>query len=452
MIIGIFLAFALLMIVLVARYRAINQRNQAEIKNRLEAIHAAGRPTTAQDLAKLYPDPPPEQDAALLLAPALAILAVPEDSTNLLFFDLTLPRPGPLDQSVIAEGKRWLDQNRAAFDLIPWSKLEHAWIGSGYTNGLVTLTRAPLLKMSELIRLLCLNAILQAELQHPHEAMQSLQRASIVANTLKNDRPTHLGIKATRESSICLALERILNRVNPSEADLISFPSFLTITNIGATKEVMIIQLPTVLFIVDELQSAISDMKKDAPSGGRWLLTIFKGPMFHYRDEDLLHYLYWDEHCLAALDSPMSNAIATLRKLDDEREKASKTNSDSFLASFKEDRTSLITDEELRTARYLSIELKAVAHVRVAVTALAIERWRSAHGGQVPKSMAELVPTFLPAFPTDPFDDQPLRYKKQAKGYVIYSVGEDLTDDGGKVQVPGAAKSDHYDITFIVDK
>ena len=112
----------------------------------------------------------------------------------------------------------------------------------------------------------------------------------------------------------------------------------------------------------------------------------------------------------------------------------------------------MITDEELRISRYLLIELKAVAHVRLSLTALAEERWRLAHDGQVSESLADLVPTFLPAIPVDPFDGQPLRYKKLAKGYVIYSIGEDLTDDGGKEQIPGAAKSDHYDITFTVER
>src|SRR5258708_2834382 len=126
-ILGLLLAVTLLSAVLIATQRREGTRVHVEVQKRLDAIHAAGRPTTAHDLAKLYPDPPPEHDAALLLAPALAIMSVPEDSTNLLFFDLTLPRSAPLDKSAIVEGQRWLDQNQASFDLIPWSKLEHAW-------------------------------------------------------------------------------------------------------------------------------------------------------------------------------------------------------------------------------------------------------------------------------------------------------------------------------------
>jgi hypothetical protein len=39
---------------------------------------------------------------------------------------------------------------------------------------------------------------------------------------------------------------------------------------------------------------------------------------------------------------------------------------------------------------------------------------------------------FLPAVPLDPFDGAPLRYKPLVKGYVVYSIGPDGHDDGGK--------------------
>jgi hypothetical protein len=45
--------------------------------------------------------------------------------------------------------------------------------------------------------------------------------------------------------------------------------------------------------------------------------------------------------------------------------------------------------------------------------------------------------------PLDPFDGQPLRYKKLPKGYVVYSNGEDGKDDGG---------DEKKDITFTVER
>jgi hypothetical protein len=61
-----------------------------------------------------------------------------------------------------------------------------------------------------------------------------------------------------------------------------------------------------------------------------------------------------------------------------------------------------------------------------------------------------LVPKFLPAIPTDPFDGHSLRYKKLAKGYVVYSVGEDGKDDGGVE--PRGGYGPGTDLTFIVER
>lgn len=442
---------ALLLGVLIAKERAEHQRNLVEIQKRLDAIRAAGQPLTAEDLAKLYPDPPPEQDAALLLKPALALLSIPDESTNLLFFDLNLPRSAPLDPAVLAEGQKWLDQNQAAFALIPWSQLEHAWVGSGFTNGPTNISPGPLSKMNRLCRFLCAGAVLEAERQRPQEAMGSLRQAAMVANTLKNDLPIHFLFKATAEIYISAALQRIMNRVNLADADLASLPSFLTLTYIGATKEsVLINQRPEALAFAEYMRSNKSQLTKGGLSPVGRLFRSYEGELL-YRESDLLHYLVWNDTCIAGLDSPMSNAIPVLRNLEDQQEILVE-NRHVLLDVFKKERFSLLTMQEPKITVFLLPELKAVAHVRLAVAALAVERWRLAHGGQVPGSLAELVPGFLSVIPNDPFDDRPLRYKKQAKGYVIYSIGEDLTDDGGREQPADTTNTDHYDITFTVDK
>jgi hypothetical protein len=42
------------------------------------------------------------------------------------------------------------------------------------------------------------------------------------------------------------------------------------------------------------------------------------------------------------------------------------------------------------------------------------------------------VPDFLPRLPIDYADMQPLRYRREQEGYVLYSIGRDGEDDGGK--------------------
>jgi hypothetical protein len=68
---------------------------------------------------------------------------------------------------------------------------------------------------------------------------------------------------------------------------------------------------------------------------------------------------------------------------------------------------------------------------RVAIAALAVERYRRANGGAVPVSLETLVPTYLPAVPDDPFSGKPLIYTRTPAEYRIYSVDNNRTDDGG---------------------
>jgi hypothetical protein len=90
--------------------------------------------------------------------------------------------------------------------------------------------------------------------------------------------------------------------------------------------------------------------------------------------------------------------------------------------------------------------IQHVARVNVQVdvcrTSLSIERYRLSNNN-LPNKLDELVPAYLPVVPIDPFDGQPLHYKKLAKGYVVYSVGEDGKDDGG---------DEKKDITFTVER
>ena len=71
----------------------------------------------------------------------------------------------------------------------------------------------------------------------------------------------------------------------------------------------------------------------------------------------------------------------------------------------------------------------AIRHT--AITVLALERYRRAHAGAVPPTLAALVPSLMPAVLPDPFTGQPLIYGHDAAGYVVYSVDVNRRDDGG---------------------
>jgi hypothetical protein len=63
--------------------------------------------------------------------------------------------------------------------------------------------------------------------------------------------------------------------------------------------------------------------------------------------------------------------------------------------------------------------------------AFALAACRTDHGGY-PAKLADLVPKYVAAVPKDIFNGEELRYKREAEGYLLYSVGVNGKDDGGK--------------------
>ena len=67
--------------------------------------------------------------------------------------------------------------------------------------------------------------------------------------------------------------------------------------------------------------------------------------------------------------------------------------------------------------------------------------------------MSALVPKYVSTIPTDPFDGQPMHYRtKSPKGYVVYSVGPDRSDDKGTPPKKGSAADVKYDLVFAVER
>ncbi len=72
------------------------------------------------------------------------------------------------------------------------------------------------------------------------------------------------------------------------------------------------------------------------------------------------------------------------------------------------------------------------AYHEAIVAIVAFERWRLEKDGY-PAALVELVSTgFLSGLPMDPYSDKPLVYRKTDDDFILYSVGSNFADDGGK--------------------
>ncbi|MSU60116.1 MAG: hypothetical protein EXS35_18425 [Pedosphaera sp.] len=71
------------------------------------------------------------------------------------------------------------------------------------------------------------------------------------------------------------------------------------------------------------------------------------------------------------------------------------------------------------------------ARRRLILTELALRCYQS-ENGQPPRQLDQLVPKYLERVPQDPFTTQPLVYRPDGAKWLLYSIGPDGVEDGGK--------------------
>jgi hypothetical protein len=149
------------------------------------------------------------------------------------------------------------------------------------------------------------------------------------------------------------------------------------------------------------------------------------------------------ELVVAKAKLPLPQAFAGMKQL--EADLAARTDEGSALSRVRNPLTMILMSPP---TLFFTAVAQGTAANDTADVALAVEQHRRRHG-KLPQQLDELVHEFLPSVPNDAFDGQPLRYVVRADGYVVYSVSEDLIDQGG---VKGPRPIDPGDVTFEVKR
>ncbi len=96
----------------------------------------------------------------------------------------------------------------------------------------------------------------------------------------------------------------------------------------------------------------------------------------------------------------------------------------------------------------------AVAHYGASQIALALKAYKGEQG-RYPNSLADLEEAGW-KLPTDPFTGKPYHYRKERKGFLLWSLGPDMQDDGGVFRRPLYRKGEYlqqpYDVPVRVTR
>lgn len=401
------------------------------LQAKLNAIRQQGYPVTLAELDKWYPELQPDQNAALAYGKAFSkyqewdrirVKGLP------LVGDAKLPaRDQALGPDVLKLTEDYLKDNEDALQALhEASTMIQARYVVSFKEGLYT----PLLHLPKLrsgARLLALEAIVAAENGQPERAMKSLTACLAMSRSLAEE-PAMLSqlTRGTITDTALKALERVLTRTRADRSSLETLVPMLPNEDVPRSVPLALIgERCYVIDMFDRLRSGripANDLKQllaeDVCSSlpiPRVLYPVYRFAGFLEIDE--LHSLQILQIYIHASELPMDQSSQA------------RLYADGLLDNCFSDWWYHFTVNFVGSVRGVPrSDMRRVAQSRIVRTAIAIEQCRLAQQS-MPDSLDEAVPAFLRTVPLDPFTGQQLHFKKLAKGYVIYSVGQDGKDD-----------------------
>lgn len=389
---------------------------RAEFSRRVEAIRAAGFPATGKELNSWYPWPPSGENAAYWITEALASWRQPTTSEESRVLQLVTrqnghqPRPAaPLPAELTLLLEQYVGDNAKTLQgLHEAAAIAECRYPVDFSDPCDFPPHLPMVEDAGL--LLSVEALLRAQNQDAAGAALAVEAALRVAQSLERE-PT-LGsyiLRLETARSGALALVRVLNQVALTEEQLTHLQKVFegVDTNEGLLRALVGIRC----LLVERLKKPQA-IKRESfnPLPPVPLLEAYVALGLSAR-EGVLVLDYMDE-CLRIARLPLFERPAAISALE---------------ARFHGRKGIYLGD--LISGGILDTRPEEV-WIQLAATALAVERYRLAHGS-APETLSQLVPGYLAAVPPDPFDGTPLRYKSLDHGFMVYSVGENGKDDGG---------------------
>ena len=104
--------------------------------------------------------------------------------------------------------------------------------------------------------------------------------------------------------------------------------------------------------------------------------------------------------------------------------------------------TNFLNRSFFRDVSLATMENRTTAISRLRDLAFLLASYRRDHG-RYPATLRQLVPHYVSELPPDPFSGADLHYRPEGKGYVLYSVGPNGRDDGGRNVADEISKLKH---------
>ncbi len=440
----VFCVLIVLPLIAIAAFVLFRLSVRSKLQARIDAIRAAGYPATCAELDAWYTIPASAENGADYIVDAFSwyqklLGAADPDLAQKVYSAELSARAEPVDQATKNLIAQHISDNQQALKLLhKGAAADHFRYPVDFTAGFDALMPY-LSEIRDSARLLKLEAVLHAENAEPQLATDSVISGLGLARSLAKE-PLIISqlVRIACQALTISTLEQVINRTELTDEQLaelgecIANAEELSDISVGFVGErcmgISIFQEP------ESVDPAAVGGMPPTP-----ILSLYRATGL--ADKSALIYLDMMQGCIKAARLPPH-----------QRQRAA----DAIQARVEATPRIYILLHIFMPAltRVTTIDVSGIAHLRTARVALAIQRYRLSTGG-LPNTLADLVPAYIDAVSKDPFDGKDLRYNKLETGFVVYSIGEDGSDDGGKERPPKRERRGEpakYDVTFIIER
>ena len=430
----------ILLLVCIGLYVHYRLHSKSQLQGRIDAIRAAGYPVTCTELDKWYSIPENVENAAYTITDAFSHFKQWDKDRSkplpVIGKAKLPPRTEPLPEEMKILIAQYVADNNEALKLLhAAASIEHSRYPIDLSAGFET--NVP--NLSELrgaVFLLKLEAILHTENGEGNLAVRSAKSCFGTARSLTKE-PIMVSqlVRSACQSLAVTTIEYCINRIEFADEQLVEL--------IDCVQNAECISDMSCAFVGERCMGisffkAPGSVNPDLINGipFRPILELYKA--IGLADADEIVYLDLMDGYIKSGQLPLEKRLDAVKSVEARLQSTSKAHI-------------LLHVMMPALSRITTIDIRNIAQLRTARAGLAIERYRLAAGG-LPDTLTNLVPTYLNAVPTDPFDGKNLRYKKLEAGFIVYSIGEDQIDDGGKEREKRTNESPNWDVTFIVER
>ncbi len=411
-------------------YTVLSYSVSVELERELEEIKHSGKPITLEELT---PAPvPDEENAALIYKKAFAMIVKgtkeEEKLHNLKWSEKEIPAV-----------RRLLEKNEDTLNLLrEAAQLEKCHFPLDYTKGFEMLL--PHLRyFRTCARLLAADALIKSMDGKTDEALSSCQVGLGMGKALQ-DSPLAISllVRNATDSIILTALEEIFSKSGgASKGMCYAVLSELDISEEGCLSFARTFEVERCLGISTfrRMQNDPSYLEKvSGASEEEFKKAGLKGIneyLARYGEEDFLAYLRLMKKNISLWQVPYYESRESWQEL---------------LSGENAIPPQAILTNMLMPAlfRIAVVNAHHDALVRANYLALALKIYKTGRGAY-PESLQDLVPGIIGKLPSDPFTGRDYIYKREGEGFAVYSVADNLKDDGGNWGKPNRYTGD-FDI------